>query len=152
MLASGCGSPFPPTPPLSAALPTTIGGQTIKYTERSASELGPQLTFFEGAIRADGGDLTTARVAIGLLLNGFTLTAVRVPGGDARRMVDPLIAAGQFQQTARQTLVVGGRSATVLTLPPTTADRAYLYAFADTLVLVSTSQPALAAEALASLP
>jgi hypothetical protein len=114
--------------------------------------MGDQLEFFEAPIRAVGGDLSTARVAIGLGPSGFTLTAVRVPGADGRRMIDPMIAAAGLQPTDKQTVAVGGRSVTVLTLPATTLDRAYVYAFGDTVIVVTTSEPSFAEEAFRSLP
>ena len=151
VVACACGSEGPSSPP-SGGLPRTVGGQPITYRELPASELGSQLVFFEGPIKAVGGDLTSARVAIGLGPHGFTLTALQVPGADGRKMIDPMIDAAGFQQTNRQTRAVGGRGVTVLTLPPTTLDRAYVYAFGDTVIVVTTSEPAFADEAIRSLP
>jgi len=151
VLASACGSPVQPSQP-TGGLPLTVGGLPVTYRERAASEWGDQLAVFEGPIKAVGGDLTTASVATGLGPTGFTLTAITVPGVDGRKLIDPMIAAAGFQSAARQTVAIGGRSVVVLTLPPTTRDRAYVYAFGDTVIVMTTSEPAFAEEALRSFP
>ena len=132
-------------------MPQSVGGQPIRYTEGSVSEMN-QDAFYDRAIAAAGGDIRTARVAIGLGRDTFTLSVLRVPGSDARTMVDLVIADSGFNPTARQVVKTGGKSTTVLTLAPTTADRAYIYTHADTLAVITTSEPALAAEALQALP
>ena len=152
VIATACGSSGPTPSPLRGELPKTVGGQPITYTETAASQTGDHLVHFEQPIEAVGGDIATADVAIGTGQDGFTLTAVRVPGVDARRLVDPLIAAADLRETARQTLVVGGHNVVVLTLPPTSSDRAYLYAFGETAVILTTSQSAFADEVIGSLP
>lgn len=112
-----------------------------------------QLIFFQRPIETVGGNLDTARVAIGMTTrDGLTLTALRVPGADGTQLIEPMITAADFQATARVTAVVGGKNAVVLTLPPATPDRAYLYAWSDTVVVLTTWQPALADEVLRSLP
>jgi hypothetical protein len=151
LVIAGCGLVPQPRPAgIAADLPQSIGGQRMVYSEHSGTEMGP--IFFEDPIKAVGGSLDTARVAVGGGPDGLTLTAVRVPGVDAKGMLDPMIKSAGFNETASAVVVVGGKNATVLTLPPTTPDRAYLYAYADTLVVITTFRPAFAEEALRALP
>ncbi|MBA2556782.1 MAG: hypothetical protein H0V12_05455 [Chloroflexi bacterium] len=85
----------------------------FSYVEDFAS----QLDLYAGPIKSVGGSLDTSRVAIGLGRDGFTLVAVRVPGREASGMVEPFIEAAEFEPIATDTLVVGGKSTTVLTWP-----------------------------------
>jgi hypothetical protein len=151
LIVSACSSPVPTNSP-DGSLPTAVGGQPVTYQERSADDLGPQADFFVGPITEVGGKLATSRVAVGLGIDGLSITAVQVPGADARRLLDPLIAAADLHPTARLTQSVGGRPVTVLVLPPTTKDRLYVYAFDDTVVMVATSHAEFADEVIRSLP
>jgi hypothetical protein len=146
-LLAGCGPAS-----LTSSLPTTLGGQAIVYTEHSAADEGPDLVFYSPPIEAVGGSLADARVAVGMNMAGDILVAVRVPGADASRMVEPFIQASGLNPVARQTLTVDGKATTVLTLPPTTHDRAYIYTFGDILVLLETAQLVVAEDAWRSLP
>lgn len=137
---------------LTSVLPRTIGGSPVAYSELAASDLGPELPMFEPAIEAVGANLADARVAVGITADGSTLTAIRVPGADATRMIDATITSGGFHATARQTLLVGGKQTVVLTLPPTAAAPAYLYAFGDTLVVFTPTQASYADEVMRELP
>jgi hypothetical protein len=154
LASAGCimGELERPVQPLVPRLPVTVGGQTVTYTIHAGSDMGDQHVFFDSPIAAASGQPTDSRIAIGMGPGGFTITALQVPDADARVMIDPTIVAGDFKATSRDYIKVGGKFVTVLTLPPTTHDKAYIYAFDDVLVVITTSTPAFADEALGALP
>lgn len=159
-LVSGCSpvtseSAGPPSPTVSiekSVQPVSVRGTPIQYQTVRGIAIRDQSPMFFELISAAGAELAASSVTVGLGPGDFTITVIRLPGGDPGKAIDPLIADVGTHPVGRATALVGGKHVLQLLLPPTTPDWAYIYTVGDTLVYLYTADPTLAEEAFSAMP
>ncbi len=159
---------FTPDTALEAMFPKTIQGQPVKVQSLHASDIADSLgqnpeqkALTEAFLASLGKTINDVTIAIGqvsLESGPETITATRVAGADASALLQGAIQLTVQEQTnssdyATATVNVGGKNVTTMTnTKDSTANVEYFYSYGDTVFEVSTSDPAIAATLLGSLP